>query len=205
MTVKKFLLLLFAFMSLSAEAQEEEEKSYMKIFGRVFLPSVEVGYQQPNSDLLQGALRLATSIEYRVRNNNDVFVRLNYDTYGARYNLQDRSTTNTIEGTVQFSDITIAPGYRLGDNTFRFVFSVMPGIKLYEFPTASIENQTIKIRQEHKSIFTTSFLTAIEFYFDEKSALTLSIFQNRVFEDVDFWENGRIGNGISLGFITSLL
>ncbi|WP_306640842.1 hypothetical protein [Sanyastnella coralliicola] len=50
-----------------------------------------------------------------------------------------------------------------------------------------------------------NLLTTIEYYFDEKSALTLSLFQNYVFEDVDFWTRGRNATGFSIGFITSLM
>ncbi|GAB4417415.1 MAG: hypothetical protein OHK0039_27730 [Bacteroidia bacterium] len=103
-------------------------------WSRIFLPSIEVGYQVSNSSLIGGSLRFGTSIEYRIRNNNDFFIRLNYDTYGARYQLDaDNTTTNSIEGKVQFTDILLAPGYRFGDNTFRFVVSAMPGVKLYDF------------------------------------------------------------------------
>ncbi|GAB4417412.1 MAG: hypothetical protein OHK0039_27720 [Bacteroidia bacterium] len=56
-----------------------------------------------------------------------------------------------------------------------------------------------------RSLFTTSFLTVVEYYFDEKSALTLSLFQNQVWRKVDFWQDGGAAWGFSLGFITSLL
>ena len=85
------------------------------------------------------------------------------------------------------------------------MFSFMPGVKLYEFPTASIDGQVIQISQEEKVLFTSSILSTLEYYFDEKSAVTLSIFQNQVWENVDFWEDGRSAYGLSLGFITSLL
>lgn len=187
-------------------AQEQPATSSDGFFNRIFLPSIDVGYQIPTSDLLQGSVRFATSIEYRIRNNNDFFIRLNYDTYGPRYKISNRSnTSNTIEGTVQISDVFLAPGYRLGDKTFRLMFSIMPGIKFYEFPTATLNGQQIQVNQKGKSIFTTSVLTTLEYYFDEKSALTFSLYQNQVWRNVDFWENGRAAFGFSLGFITSLL
>ena len=185
---------------------QEENNQENTFWSRIFLPSIDAGYQVPNSDLIRGSVRIGTSIEYRVRNNNDFFVRLNYDTYGAGFLLSDNNTTtNTIEGTVQFTDVLLGPGYRLGDNTFRIMFSVLPGIKLYEFPTADTDGQQIIIRQESKSVFTTVALTTLEYYINEKSALTLSFFQNQVWRKVDFWEDGGSAVGFSVGFITSLL
>ena len=193
-------------LALSAQAQNDAEKPANTFWSRIFLPSIDIGYQVPNSDLIDGSVRIGTSIEYRIRNNNDFFLRLNYDTYSARYSLLNgNSTTNTIEGTAQFQDILFGPGYRLGDNTFRLMFAAMPGIKLYEFPTATVDGQNVEVRQEGKSTFTTVFMSTLEYYFDEKSALTLTLYQNQVWKKTDFWDDGASAVGFSIGFITSLM
>ena len=186
-------------------AQETNEEQTATFWSRIFLPSIDAGYQVPNSELIGGSVRIGTSIEYRVRNNNDFFIRLNYDTYSANYNLPNSTATNSVEGTVQFTDVMLAPGYRFGDKTFRLMFSPMPGIKLYEFPTAQIDGQQVVVRSKSKSIFTSIFLTTLEYYVDEKSALTLSLYQNQVWRKVDFWEDRGSAVGFSIGFITSLL
>lgn len=203
MSKKVINTLLLLLISICSLAQDRPSNGFLS---RIFLPSIDIGYQVPNTDLLEGATRFGTSIEYRIKNNNDFFVRLNYDTYGARYRLSAiNSTSNTIEGTVQFSDVLLAPGYRLGDDTYRLMFSLMPGIKLYEFPSATLNGQLISVQQESKTLFTSSVLVTLEYYFDEKSALTLSIFHNQVWKEVDFWVGGRSAIGFSIGFITSLI
>jgi hypothetical protein len=199
------LLFLFLGMTFSAFAQETDtlETSFFK---RIFLPSIDVGVQIPNSDLLGPSLKLATSIEYRLRNNNHFFIRLTYDAYGAPYELVDENnTSNTLQGNVQMSDVLLAPGYRFGDKTWRLMLAVMPGYKFYSFPVAEQTNNGIQISQESKEIFTTSFLVTAEYYFDRKSAVTFSLYQNQVWEAVDFWEDGQSAYGLSIGFITSLL
>ncbi|MEO1053415.1 MAG: hypothetical protein AAFX87_22465 [Bacteroidota bacterium] len=204
--LKVMMIGLFLFISCNAAAQDDTENTKNNFWGRIFLPSIDAGYQVSNSDLIGGSVRIGTSIEYRVRNNNDFFIRLNYDTYGASYTLaNNNSTTNTIEGTVQFTDIVAGPGYRLGDNTFRLMFAVMPGIKLYDFPTATLDGQNITINSKSESIFTTILLSTVEYYVDSKSALTFSLYQNQVWNEVDFWVGGRSAVGFSIGFITSLL
>ncbi len=106
----------------AGRAAAQTDSTANGFWSRIFLPSIEPGYQVPTSGLISPSLRFGTSIEYRFRNNNDFFVRLNYDTYGARYRREtNNATTNPIEGTVQFTDVTVSPGYRFGDNTFRFV------------------------------------------------------------------------------------
>ncbi len=202
MKLKTFLITTFLILFFHSNAQEKQESEFLK---RIFLPSIDVGYQFPNSSLIDPSLRISTSIEYRFTNNNDFFVRLNYDTNGARYNLGEGTTINNIQGTVQSQDIFLAPGYRFGDNNWRFMFSLMPGIKFYEFPTAQINGQQVTISQSGKSLFTTSILGTIEYYFDEKSAFTFSLYQNQVWENTDFWVDGRSAIGFSIGFITSLL
>jgi len=196
------ILLLVACHAFAQEAATEDNG----FWSRIFLPSIDVGYQVPNSSLLRGATKFGTSIEYRIRNNNDFFIRANYDTYGARYNLaNNNNTTNTVQGTAQFTDIMVGPGYRLGDRTYRIMFGVMAGTKLYDFPTATVNGQQIVIMAEGKSIFTTMFLTTLEYYIDSKSAVTFSLYQNQVWQQVDFWQDGGSALGFSIGFITSLL
>jgi len=206
MKLKALIIGLAFFVVGQAYAQEGDGATDNGFWSRIFLPSIDIGYQEPSSDLIEGSIRIGTSLEYRVRNNNDFFFRINYDAYGANYTLAtDNLTTNTIEGTVQFTDIVLGPGYRFGDNTFRLMVAVLPGIKLYEFPTATTDGQRIVVSQEGKSTFTTIALSTLEYYVNEKSALTFSIYQNQVWDEVDFWEDGGGAVGFSIGFITSLL
>lgn len=198
------LILPMAFIGFNAEAQPQDSSA--KFLRRIFLPSFDVGYQLNASDLIGNSVKTATSIEYRIRNNNDFFLRLNYDTYGARYKLSNPvNTINTVEGSVQATDLLLGTGYRLGDNTFRLMFSIQPGIKFYEFPLLNLEERDIKVALEGRSVFTTTFLATLEYYFDEKSALTISLFENQVWQKVDFWEDSGVAFGGSIGFITSLL
>ena len=75
------------------------------------------------------------------------------------------------------------------------MIAIMPGIKFYEYPVASFDNQTVQLSQDGRRLFTTSFLTTLEYYFDEKSALALSIYQNQVWKEVDFWSEGAVESG----------
>ena len=197
-TILKIIVFFAGIRTVQAQDSTEVER-------RIFLPSIDMGYIHPTTDVLKGTLITRTSLEYRFNNNNDFFIRLNYNTYGSRYQLQSlNNLSNTIEGTVKISDVFLSPGYRFGDQKYRLMFALMPGIKFYEYPTANVNGQQIEISQKGKSTFTSSLLSTLEYYFDEKSAFTLSLFQNQVWSKRDFWENGTAAYGASLGFITSL-
>jgi hypothetical protein len=203
--MKLFILLIFFANSCFSSDKKDSLSTLDIIANRIFLPSFDIGYIQPITDLMEGDIIVKTSIEYRIRNNNDIFIRLTYDTYTSKYFLKSNNlTTNNIEGTASFSDLYIGSGYRFGDETIRFLLSVNPGIKFYEFPVAKIENDNVIIQQKSKIAFTTSFLSTLEYYFDEKSALTVSVFNNQVWEEIDFWAEGGSSIGLSLGFITAL-
>lgn len=206
--MKKRILLIVTlfFFVYTIQAQETEADTSKSILKRIFLPSIDAGYQINAAKILKNSIRIATSIEYRLRNNNDFFIRLNYDTYGARYKIPTTtSTINTIEGTVQVTDVLLGPGYRLGDKKFRLMFSVQPGIKMYDYPETVVSNGQAVISQRGNTVFTTLFITSFEYYFDRKSAFTLSLFENQVWENVDFWSENGVAYGISIGFITALL
>lgn len=68
-------------ISLGVQAQDAETDSSSQFLRRIFLPSVDVGYQVNNVDLIGNSVKFSTSIEYRIRNNNHFFFRLNYDTW----------------------------------------------------------------------------------------------------------------------------
>jgi len=203
MKTKLTTLLLLCFIGLfSQDYPDSSETAFLK---RIFLPSIDMGFQFPTSSVIEPSLRIATSVEYRFKNNNDFFIRLNYDTYGAKYRLASSiGPGSALEGTVNVSDVMLAPGYRFGDNKWRYMFAIMPGIKFYEYPELRQIDESFELTLRSGSLFTTSFLGTVEYYFDEKSAFTFSLYQNQVWEDVDFWADGRAAYGFSIGFITSL-
>lgn len=85
------------------------------------------------------------------------------------------------------------------------MFAVGPGWKMYDFPVGELQVSDIILSQDRRSVFTTSFMTALEYYFNEKSAVTITLFQNQVWERVDFWEDNGSAYRFSIGFITSLM
>jgi hypothetical protein len=204
--MKQTLLGIFWMLcSLHATAQTSDSLAADAITHRIFLPSLDVGYLLHSSPQLGNAVIIKASIEYRQSNIEDFFVRLNYDTYNARYNISNANgTTNILVGRVFFSDLLGGPGYRLGDHRHRFEVLVQGGVKFYDYPQALINNNVIEITQENKSVPTGRLSLGYEYYLNSKSAFTLELMYGRVFRQVDFWQFGPHFYGASVGFVTSI-
>ena len=199
-------IIAFIFILQTVQVVSQTDSTDEAAFGRqIFLPSIEVGYIFQLSDDLSGGIIMKTSIEYRLRNNNDVFFRLNYDNYSSEYQLS--SSTNPadiLEGTTVFSDILLGGGYRFGDRKHRFFLMAQPGIKLYDYPIATFKNNSIQITKKREEIFTTRFSLGYEYYFNEKSAVNFDLIHNQVWDNSFFWSDSGVALGFSVGFITSL-
>lgn len=177
-----------------------------KKFGKqIFLPSIEMGYVHNNASALSGGIITKTSIEFRLRNNNDLFSRVNYDIHNTEYTLESINlASNIIKGKASFSDILAGLGYRFGDAKFRYFLMAQSGIRLYNYPIAIQNGNEITIEQGGNSIFMTRATIGVEYYFDEKSAVSFEVFQSQVWDKVDFWKDRGDGVGFSLGIITAL-
>ncbi|MEL6559072.1 MAG: hypothetical protein AAFQ94_12865 [Bacteroidota bacterium] len=172
---------------------------------QIFLPSIEIGYVGNSADELSGGVLVKTSIEYRVRNNNDIFFRINYDNSTADYTLDPvNAITNVIEGTASFNDLLLGAGYRFGDKKLRTFIMLQAGIKYYNFPEFTQTNSVISIAQGRNNAFSTRATIGFEYYFTEKSAFSLDLLQNQVWDKQDFWRESGSAYGFSVGFITSL-
>ncbi len=204
---KAFTLILFLAASMVGFTQSDTQEEPRQTFGeQVFLPSIEIGYMHELADELGGGVLLKTSIEYRVRNNNDIFFRINYDTYNADYELDpENGITNVIKGTAHFTDLLFGAGYRFGDNKWRCFIMVQPGIKYYNFPEPVITNTAINIEQGKSRTFCTRATLGFEYYITEKSAISLDFLQGQVWDETAFWKDSGSAIGFSVGFITSLM
>jgi len=198
----KKILILLALLPLLVSAQDQSPEGYAS---RIFLPSIEIGYFNHGSELLGAGLITKTSLEYRFRNNNDFFLRINYDQHRADFQLEIiNGTSNVIEGTASFTDALLGPGYRFGDRKLRAFVMFQAGLDFYNFPVARQSGTTINIEQGLDKVFCTRATLGFEYYFNEKAAFSVDFFQNQIWERKAFWPDRGDAWGISAGVITSL-
>lgn len=157
-----------------------------------------------SSDLLSGGLLTKTSLEYRIRNNNDVFFRLNYDAIDARYEIETNGISNVVEGKVGFSDLIGGMGYRFGDNDFRIFVLAQAGVRFYTFPVLENRDSILVAREESRNLFTTRFTLGLEYYIDQKTAFTVELAQGQMWKRADFWQDGTGSFGITAGVVTTI-
>ncbi|MGD1847111.1 MAG: hypothetical protein ACFB10_17105 [Salibacteraceae bacterium] len=201
----RLIVLFFLLVCFSANAQEEEPKPPPKIGNQVFLPSLEIGYLFNSASVLSGSVLIKSSIELRLRNNNDLFLRVNYDKYDADYTLEpENNLTNVIKGTAAFTDLLLGPGYRFGDKKYRMFIMVQGGFKYYNFPEFVQNNNVVNLEQGRSRTFTSRATLGLEYYLTEKSAISLDFIQGQVWDKKDFWADSGSALGFSIGFITSL-
>lgn len=199
---KTLTTLLFLSLAIPSRAQDDQSGGLGK---QIFLPSIEIGYLSNSADALGGGILVKTSIEYRVRNNNDIFFRASFDTSDAEYTLDgDNSVTNVIKGTAAFSDLLIGGGYRFGDKKFRQFILLQAGVKRYNFPQFVAQGGTILIEQGKNSVLNTRITLGFEYYITPKSAVSVDLLQGQVWKEQDFWVDSGSAYGFSVGFITSL-
>ena len=200
--MKKYIKLVVLILITSNCFCQDEKQSFGD---QIFLPAIDIGYLFHQSDQLSGGIIIKTSVEYRFRSINDFFLRLNYDTHDAEFNLDDLSvTTNIIKGKASLTDLLLGVGYRLGGEKIRYILMIQPGIRLYNFPNATQDGNTIVIEQESDNVWTTRATIGLEYYLDKKAALSLDLFQSQVWQDRSVWRDHRGAFGFSVGIITAL-
>lgn len=171
----------------------------------IFLPAIEMGYLHNNAASLSGGLLIKTSLEYRIKTNQAPFLRLNYDTYEARYNLKKPNDfTNILEGNVSFSNLLLGVGYRFGSPKIRFLVLAQSGIKLYDYPNTILNKDEVVIEQKSQLEALSRITVGIEYYITPKSAFSIDVLYNQTWSKDYFWKDQGGAVGISIGFITAL-
>lgn len=196
-----FLLLISAALSSFAQSEPTDEADFAK---NTFMPSIEVGYVFNLADNLSGGLLWKTSLEYRFRNNNDAFVRLNYDDADANFTIREPGLTDVIEGNLSIKDLLFGIGYRFGDSKFRAFVLLQGGYRFYSYPVVEQDNQSIAIRSDGRRLFTSRVTLGFEYYFNERSGFAVELLEGNVWEKRDFWSERTGSAGFSVGFIATL-
>ena len=195
------LLLLATSFSALAQSENQDEGDFAN---NTFMPSIEVGYVFNLADNLSGGLLWKTSLEYRLRNNNDVFVRLNYDDADANFTLSEPGLTNVIEGSLSIKDLLLGGGYRFGDSKFRAFLLLQGGVRFYSYPVIEEAAPSVTISLDGRRLFTSRVTLGFEYYFSERSAFAVEVLQGNAWEKKDFWSERTTSAGFSVGFIATL-
>ncbi len=78
------------------------------------------------------------------------------------------------------------------------------GVRFYDYPTINHGDGVISVLQENKSIGFNRFSVGVEYYLNDKMAVTLEGFFGSTLKQKDFWEDKTSSVGLTLGVTTAL-
>lgn len=197
--LKSLLSIIFSIVSLfSANGQN---KTPDKIAERFFMPALQMGYINHNSDNITSGLIIQTSLDYRTKKG--LLFRINYDDFSGKLNLK-YSNNSTYIGRIPISEFIGGIGYRLTKKRSNYFLIVQSGIRLYENPIIENANGNLNIDQKGATIGTTRYTFGHEYELFENIFLNSEIFAGHFYSKKDFWNNEAPHFGITLGISARL-
>lgn len=202
---RAFPALVVLICTIPATAQPAWKKAAGYLAKHTFTPALEIGYVVNDSKELLNGVMFKGAVEYRFDNMRGPLLRGNYDTYDAKFRLnQLNNITNITKGTAFFSDLLLGGGYRVGGVKQRAFAILQGGIKFYDFPKAHQTPAGIDIELENQTLFTGRLTLGYEYYINLRSAFTLEAMHGQVFRRVHFWQERGGSWALSIGFTTAL-
>lgn len=173
-----------------------QEKTPESIAERFFMPAIQIGFINHNSDNLTSGMIIQTSLEYRTKKN--VFFRLNYDDFSGRINL-DIQNNQTYNARIPISEIIGGIGYRLNHKRHNYFVLAQTGIRFYENPIIQSNIGNLIITQKGSTIYSARYTCGYEFEIFESVFLNSELFVGHFLKIKDFWSNSRPFYGITVG------
>jgi len=197
--LKLFLIyLLLNTFYFNANAQE---KTPEKIAERFFMPAVQMGFINHNSENISSGLLIQTALEYRTKKG--LLFRLNYDDFSGRINLK-YANNQTYSARIPISEFIGGIGYRLTKKRNNYFFIVQSGIRLYENPVIDNINGNLNINQKAETIATVRYTLGYEYELFENIFLNTEIFSGHFYNSKDFWKNEMLPFGMTFGISARL-
>lgn len=168
---------------------------------RFFMPSLQMGYINHNSEVISEGLIIQTSLEYRAKNN--LLFRLNYDDFSGRISISD-SNNNSYIGKVPLSELIGGIGYRFQSKQHNLFFLVQSGLRFYELPAIQTINGKTSINQSGKQIAPIRYTIGYEYEILKNVFLNMETFLGHFIEEKDYWSNNKPFWGTTVGLSTTL-
>lgn len=196
--LKVFALFLSVTMwqELSAQTNDSAETST-----RFFMPALQIGYINHNSDIISEGLVIQTSLEYRAKSN--LLFRINYDDFSGRININD-ANNNQYTAKVPLSELLGGIGYRYRFNEHNLFAIVQAGVRFYELPEIIELNGVITINQSGEQIVPIRYTVGYEYEFLTNVFLNLEFFVGHFVKEKDYWSNNKPFYGATIGLSTTL-
>ena len=185
-----------ASLGLSAQTNESTEAST-----GFFMPALQIGYINQNSNIISGGLVIQTSLEYRTKSN--LIFRINYDNFSGRIDIND-SENNQYIAKVPLSELLGGIGYRHRFDKHNLFAIVQTGVRFYELPEIIELNGAITINQSGEQIVPIRYTLGYEYEFMKDAFLNLEFFVGHFAKEKDYWSDNKPFYGATIGLSTTL-
>ena len=196
--IQVFTIFLSLFLSTEISAQTNDST---EVSTRFFMPALQMGYINHNSNIISEGLIIQTSLEYRAKSN--LLFRINYDDFSGRISIKD-ANNNRYTAKVPLSELLGGIGYRLRFNKHNLFALVQAGIRFYELPEIIDLNVTITINQSGQQIVPLRYTAGYEYEFMKNVFLNFEFFVGHFTQEKDYWSNDKPFFGATIGLSTTL-
>lgn len=173
-----------------------QEKTPDKIAERFFMPALQMGYINHNSEKISSGLIIQTSLDYRTKKG--LLFRINYDDFSGRLNLK-YANNQSYQARTPMSEFIGGVGYRLTKKRNNYFLIIQSGIRLYENPIIENTNGNLNIDQKAETIGTIRYTIGYEYELFDNIFLNSEIFAGHFYDRKDFWDNEKPHWGMTLG------
>lgn len=199
MIPKKIFCFLFCFPLLLWSQEEDKDD----VESRLYMPSLQIGYINNQSDQLSGGLFIQTSIEYKTKSG--LFFRANYDDFDTDYNVTfPESTVSSLKGKVSFSEFIGGLGYRLTRKKHNFLMTAQAGGRFYSFPILENNSGDFSIELDSREVLIGRYTLGYEYEIEEKTFLTAELFASHSWRSIDYWTSKPWASGFTVGITTTI-
>ena len=176
-------------------------KPSSEIAQRFFVPAVQMGYINHNSDNISGGIMIQTSLEYRTKKH--LLFRGNYDYFRGRLNL-NTAINQTYSAKIPLSELIGGIGYRVTEERHNVFVVAQSGFRFYENPSIDNTNGNLIIDQKDAVVGTTRYTLGYEYEVFNSVYLNSEIFAGYLIQNKDFWQNSKPFYGITFGVSSKL-
>lgn len=193
--IARVVLLIIVFSN-SLHPAIAQEKTPDNIAERLFMPALQMGIIDHNSDNISSGMMIQTSLDYRTKKG--LLLRINYDDFSGRLHLKFPNN-QTYRSRIPLSEFIGGIGYRLTKNRSNFFLIVQSGIRLYEQPIIQNTDGNFSIEQKAQTIGTMRYTLGFEYEIFESVFFNTELFIGHFYNDQDFWSNQKPYYGITAG------
>lgn len=198
---KTNITLLSLLFSCSVFVANAQVKPSSEIAQRFFVPAVQMGYINHNSDNISDGIMIQTSVEYRAKKH--LLFRGNYDYFRGRLNL-NTNINQTYSAKIPLSELIGGVGYRFNEKRHNLFLVAQTGIRFYENPSVETNNGNLNIDQKDKTVGTMRYTLGYEYEVFNSVFLNSEIFVGHLYQNKDFWQNSKPFYGITFGVSSKL-